>query len=304
MTRAIARPPVAVGLAAAAGILQGALRANIPLRLSDGSGLGSELSLSESVAIVSVLALLSLAVLVGLFVAGYVWGGRAGHLPSFGRLGFSLLGAAVVGFSVGFLAVAVILGQPVGRHVADGWMVYQIGEAANGLARIPFAGMAGGAFAQYFAKSNTVRQQPTGSRFTFRLAVATGLAGLPGLLLGLERNAPLLGATRELSYAPMSMTLGAISLVSLSVTLGLFLAGYWWAIRADIPASFGRFTGSLVVASFIGHAIGMLPSLIVGGSLIGVIVAFGFLAPSILFVPLSGLAGVALAQSRAVRRPA
>lgn len=298
------RPTTAIGLAGVAGGLQGALGANLPLRLADGSGPGAELSIGEIGAIVGGLGLLSLAAVVGLFAAGYVWGGRAAYPSDLGRFGRSLLGAAVVGFGVGYLAIVIALGQPVGREQAWGSTVYRAVEAANGLVRVPIAGMAGGAFARYLGGRDAGRRHRAGSGFTGRFDGAIGLAGLAGLLQGLERNLPFIAADRGLTFLQTGATMGAISLASLGVTLGLFVVGYWWAIQADVPAAFGRFAGWLLVASLGGLAVGMLPFVAVDGSLVGAVVGFGLLSLSLLFVPLSGLAGAAMARSRAFTRPA
>lgn len=296
MTGARTRPTIALALAATGGVFQGALSANVPLRLADGSGPGSDLAISEISAIVGVLGLLSLAVLLGLFAAGYVWGGRTAHAPAFGRFGGTLLGVAGVGFGVGFLAVSIALGHPVGRHAAAGRSIYEVVEAANGLVRIPVAGMAGGAFALYLEESDPARRQHAGSGSPVLFAGALVLAGIAGLLLALERNAPFLVADRGLSIARMNVTLGAVSLASFGVTICLFVVGYWWAVRADVPARFGRFTSSLIVAVFGGLAIGMLPVATLGGPSVGVIVSIGFMATGAMFVPLSGLAGAAMAK--------
>lgn len=301
---AASRPTIAVGLAGVAGVLQGALSANLPLRLADGSGPGADLSVNEIGAIVSGLSLLSFAAVAGLFVVGYVRGGRAKYPSDVGRFGRSLLGMAVVGFGIGYLAIAFVFGGPEGHEPAWGSLVYGAGEAAFGLVRVPIAGMAGVAVAHYLAGRHAGPRQRAGRGFSGRFDGAMGLAGFAGLLQGLERNLPFIAADRGLTLVEASATMAAISLAFLGVTLGLFVVGYWWAIQADVPAEFGRFAGWLLVASLVGLAVGMAPFASVEGSVVGSVVAFGLLVLSLLVVPLSGLAGAAMARSRAFIRPA
>lgn len=137
---------------------------------------------------------------------------------------------------------------------------------------------------------------------TRRLAVAVLLAGLVGASRGLGATAaPALGAAgippREIGVA-----LGAVSAVGLVSRVGLFVAGYAWARRADVPAAYGRFALYLLAAGLVGIWLGTIPSPLLGGqSAPATLAVASALSPSAVFVPLPALSGGAIAQYWSVR---
>jgi hypothetical protein len=142
-----------------------------------------------------------------------------------------------------------------------------------------------------------------------RFAVAVGLAGIAGGLHGVEPSIPLLVDQPILSLEPspaeISPILSLMNLLSTTVTVGIFLGGYWWARRADVPAAYGRFAVSLFVAAIVGHSVGFLPLFLLLSEqpVVTALALFGTLAVSLISVPVPGLAGGAIAQYRSVEDP-
>lgn len=142
-----------------------------------------------------------------------------------------------------------------------------------------------------------------------RFVVAVGLAGIAGGLHGVGPSIPLLVEQPILGLDPSPAEVGPIvslvSLLSTTVTVGIFLAGYWWAERADVPAAYGRFAVSLFVAALVGHSVGFLPLFLLVSEQ-PVVTALGLfvtLAVSLISIPVPGLAGGAIAQYRSVADP-
>jgi hypothetical protein len=142
-----------------------------------------------------------------------------------------------------------------------------------------------------------------------RFVVAVGLAGIAGVLHGVGPGIPLLvdqpTLGLKLSPAEISPVLSLVSLLSTAVTVCIFLAGYWWAGRADVPAAYGRFAVSLFVAALVGHSVGFLPLFLLLSEqpVVTALGLFGTLAVSLIAVPVPGLAGGAIAQYRSVADP-
>ena len=139
-----------------------------------------------------------------------------------------------------------------------------------------------------------------------RFGVAVGLAAIAGILHGIEPGIPLLARTPDLEgvFSPTEIgpILSVVNVLSMLITISIFLAGYWWASRADIPGAYGRFTVVLAVAAFIGHSLGFLPLflLISNQPVIASLGLYGVLSMSVLAVPVPGLAGGAISQYRTV----
>lgn len=138
------------------------------------------------------------------------------------------------------------------------------------------------------------------------LAIAVGLAGVAGVLHGVGPGIPLLvdAPTPSLELTPEEIgpITSLVNLLSTAVTIGIFLAGYWWAGGANIPAAYGRFSIMLYGAAFVGLSLGYLPLflLVSRQPLVAVLGLFGVLAVSLLAIPVSGLAGGAIAEYRSV----
>ena len=139
-----------------------------------------------------------------------------------------------------------------------------------------------------------------------RFVVAVGLAGVAGVLHGLGPGIPLLVSEPilglELSPREIGPIVSMVNLLSTGVSIGIFLAGYWWAKRANIPAAYGRFAVTLFVAALVGHSVGFLPLFLLSSEqpVVTALGLYGTLAVSLLSVPVPGLAGGAIAQYRSV----
>lgn len=293
-----ARTLVALALAVAAGLVEGALRTDLPMRLraAPASGLG----LAEVGLVVSALALLSLALLAGLFGLGYRRPGRPAGSSAPGRFGLNLLGAAMLGFGVGYLAIVLALPRPPGAEPGLATLASDGASAANDLVRVPFAALAGVAIGRYRRAAprppGLVRD---GDDATLPFALALALAGLDGVLAGLGPSLPPL-VTAGVTGPSLDQVLAALlvlDVVGLGTTLLLFVVGFWWALEADVPASFGRFAVVLLAAALVGLALGLLPlALAAERSVTTAVSLFGGLSLSTVFVPLAALAGGVLAR--------
>ncbi|THE64534.1 hypothetical protein D8Y22_12910 [Salinadaptatus halalkaliphilus] len=106
----------------------------------------------------------------------------------------------------------------------------------------------------------------------------------------------------ELSIDAIGLLMSVLSLLALAATIGVFVTGYWWANRADIPAAYGRFAVWLCITAVAGYGLGFLPlSLLFTDQPILAVFAFLFTgAASLITIPITGLAGGAIAQYRSV----
>lgn len=137
-----------------------------------------------------------------------------------------------------------------------------------------------------------------------RFLLAVGLASIAGGLHGFGPSVPLLVDQPilglELTPAEISPILSLVNVLSTVVTVGIFLAGYWWAGRADVPGLYGYFAVSLFVAALVGHGVGFLLffPVLSEQSVVAVVGLFGALTISLISVPVPGLAGGAIAEYR------
>lgn len=297
-----------MSLAAIAGGLYG-LRPHL-LRLMTSSMMGPERPPSEIGLLVSLLTIFTVVITLGIFVAGYGWARQADLPRTFGRFAVLLFGATAVGFGLVTLPLVVFLpasdpGTNALLSVVDG-----VGRTLKRLLRPVFVGLAGGVVAHYRSGTNTTPRQRVGTDPTSRFALAVGLAGLAGLLNGLQSSIPLLFHSTSLGSQLSALLLierielitSLVSLLSFAVTIGIFFAGYRWTVQADVPAAYGRFTGSMFAAAFVGHAGGFLPTILFlarDQSLwLAALVTVVTIATASTLVTLPGLAGGAIAEYR------
>ena len=142
------------------------------------------------------------------------------------------------------------------------------------------------------------------SRNPSRFTIVLGFAGVAGLLEGANPTsiAAIVRESTGRSLDHLGLLVSGLSTLSLAVTIGVFLASYWWAGHANVPRAYGHFAVSLFVAAVLGYAIGsMVVSVLHLEFSLAAIVDHAIRGSlSVVMIPVIGLAGGAIAQYRSV----
>lgn len=309
MTDQTGRFAVTVGFGGIAGLLQGGQHAIIPDLIEQPSTLGIEPSPGEIVLMVNLLSLLSLVITIGIFVAGYWWARRADIPGAYSRFAVSLFGVAIIGLAIGYLVMLFLLADPEGLANQMLLSIDGVSGAIASVIWIPFVGLAGGALAQYRFTPESPWQQWLRDRDSVQFFIAVGLAGVAGFLRSLRLNiTPVLVEYHSVfglelsSYETerlLTVISSALTLFSVAVTISLFLAGYMWARRADMPAAYGYFAVSLFVAAIVGLGVGFLITsfLVPDQPLPRTIILFSTFTIYLISIPIPAIAGGTIAES-------
>ncbi|WP_440767233.1 hypothetical protein [Natronorubrum sp. DTA7] len=148
------------------------------------------------------------------------------------------------------------------------------------------------------------------NRDSYRFAIVIGFATVAGFLRGGQNaiNPDLIERQLvmgfELSLDTVGLILSVVTLLSLVATTGIFVTGYRWADNANIPYAYGRFAVSLFIAAIAGYGLGYLPLSIIFTDLSILAISIALLTGSVslLTIPITGLAGGAIAQYRSVTK--